>query len=104
MWYPSVRSTATARRRLMGAMIQGYSQSTLSVNSTGIEIRLPKGVFGHAWPTLLASVLAAIGQNLVLVFSQRGMTQAEPGEGAPRWKSNPVGVLSWLLFLPKVPP
>ncbi len=87
----------------MGATIQGYGQSTISVKSEGIEIRLPKQVFGAGWSALLTHLLAAIGQRTVIVFSQRVMTQRGPGEEAPRWKPSCIDVLSWLLFLLKVP-
>lgn len=87
----------------MGATIQGYGQSTISVKPDGIEIRLPKDVFRQGWSTLLTHLLTVIGQCPVVVFSQRVMTQREPGEDAPRWIPSCIDVLSWLLFLLKVP-
>jgi transposase len=87
----------------MGATIQGYGQSTISVKPGGIDIRLPKEVFRQGWSILLAQLLAAIGKSPVIVFSQRVMTQRGPEEDAPRWIPNGIDVLSWLLFLLKVP-
>jgi transposase len=87
----------------MGATIQGYGQSTISVKPDGVDIRLPKEVFRKGWPALLTRLLAAIGKRPVIVFSQRVMTQREPREDAPRWKASCIDVLSWLLFLLKVP-
>ncbi len=87
----------------MGATIQGYGQSTISVKPEGIDIRLPKAVFRKGWSALLTQLLAAIGKAPVIVLRQRVMTQREPREDAPRWEASCIDVLSWLLFLLKVP-
>jgi transposase len=87
----------------MGATIQGDRQSSLSVTKRGIVIRLPLQVFGKAWANLMASLLEAIGQRRFIAFTPRVMTERDPGPDAPRWKGSCVDVLSWMIFLLKVP-
>ena len=46
----------------------------------------------------------AIGSRIFIVFTQREMTARAKDPDAPRWKANGVDVLSWFLYLLKVPP
>ena len=87
----------------MGASIQGYGQSALCVKRTGIAIQLPAQVFGKDWQELMSCLVEAIGQRCFIVFAPRVMTERQPGAEAPRWKQSCVDVLSWMLFLLKVP-
>jgi len=87
----------------MGATIQGYGQSILSVKRTGISIQLPGQVFGKGWQALREQLVAAIGARQWIVFAPKVMTERQPGADSPRWKQSGVDVLSWLLFLLKVP-
>jgi transposase len=87
----------------MRATIEGYGQSVLCVKRTGIEIQLPAQVFGKGWKDLWEHLLEAIGQRSCVVFQPRIMTQRGKGDDAPHWKESCVDVLSWLLYLLKVP-
>jgi transposase len=87
----------------MGAAIQGYRQSALGVKRTGITIQLPAQVFGKDWQELMSCLVGAMGQRRFIVFAPRVMTERQPGAEAPRWKQSCVDVLSWMLFLLKVP-
>jgi len=87
----------------MGATIQGYGGSQLSCEANQIVIRLPRQVFGRAWAALVTFLLGAIGQQQVISNPQRVMTERGVGEDAPRWKQVGLDVLSWVLFLLKVP-
>jgi len=87
----------------MGATIQGYGQSVLSVKPTGISIELPAQVFGKGWQALMEHLVEAIGQRQWIVFAPKVMTERQPGADAPRWKQCCVDVLSWMVFLLKVP-
>ncbi len=88
----------------MEATIQGDGQSTLSVNKTGISIWLPWCVFGKGWGVLRERLLEAIGQRRFVAFTPRVMTERHPDPDAPRWKRTCLDVVSWVLFLLKVPP
>lgn len=87
----------------MGITIQGSGQSSLSVEADRLVISLPRQVFGKGWIDLAAQVLQAIGHRQVIFNPQRVMTQRGEGDDAPRWKQAGIDVLSWLLFLLKVP-
>lgn len=87
----------------MGATIQGDGQSSLSVSKRGIVIRLPLQVFGKIWLSLKTSLLEAIGQRRFIAFTPRVMTERDSGPDAPRWIRSCVDVLSWMVFLLKVP-
>jgi transposase len=87
----------------MRATVQGYGQSALCVKQTGIAIQLPAQVFGNSWKELMGQLLEAIGQRSWVVFGPRVMSQRGKGADAPRWKESCVDVLSWLLYLLKVP-
>jgi len=87
----------------MGATIQGDGQSTLSVGKTGITVWLPWCVFGEGWRILRERLLEAIGQRRFVAFSPRVMTERDPDPDAPRWKRTCLDVLSWVVFLLKVP-
>jgi len=87
----------------MGAAIQGYGGSQLSCEANQIVICLPRQVFGQAWAGLVTFLLGAIGQQQVISNSQGVMTERGEGEDAPRWKQASLDVLSWVLFLLKVP-
>jgi transposase len=87
----------------VSATIQGDGQSSLSVTKRGIIIRLPLQVFGKGWSDLVAGLLEAIGQRRFIAFTPRVMTERDPGPDAPRWKGSCVDVLSWMIFLLKVP-
>lgn len=87
----------------MGVTIQGHHGSTLEVEEGGLTIHLPKQVFGKAWQAVKSHLLEAIGQEGLIVFTQRVMTQRAEGADAPRWKETLIDVLSWVLFLLKVP-
>jgi hypothetical protein len=87
----------------MEATIQGDGRSTLTVGKTGITIRLPWHVFGKGWEALRERLLEAIGQRRFVAFSPRVMTERHPGPDAPRWVRTCLDVLSWVVFLLKVP-
>lgn len=87
----------------MNVTIQGDGQSNLSVTEKGIAIWLPFQVFGEAWSNLMASLVEAISQRRFITFTPRVMTERDPGPDAPRWKGSCVDVLSWMIFLLKVP-
>jgi transposase len=87
----------------MGATIQGYGQSILSVKRTGITIQLPIQVFGKRWRDLMSRLIEAIGQRRFVVFAPQVMTERQAGSDAPRWKQSCVDALSWMMFLLKVP-
>ncbi|MEE8391313.1 MAG: hypothetical protein V3S14_11040 [Anaerolineae bacterium] len=87
----------------MSATIQGDGQFSPSVTKRGIVIRLPLQVFGKAWSNLMASLLEATDQRRFIAFTPRVMTERDPGPDAPRWKGSCVDVLSWMIFLLKVP-
>jgi len=87
----------------MEATIQGDGRSTLIVGKTGITIRLPWHVFGKGWEALRERLLEAIGQRRFVAFSPRVMTERHPGPDAPRWVRTCLDVLSWVVFLLKVP-
>jgi len=87
----------------MGITIQGYGQSTLSCEPDQIVICLPRQVFGEAWSNLVAQLSKAIGHRKVINSPQRVMTEHDEGQDAPRWKQVCLDVLSWLVFLLKVP-
>jgi len=87
----------------MEATIQGDGRSMLTVGKTGITIRLPWHVFGKGWEALRERLLEAIGQRRFVAFSPRVMTERHPGPDAPRWVRTCLDVLSWVVFLLKVP-
>ena len=87
----------------MGATIQGYGRSQLHCEAERIVICLPCKVFGEAWADLRTRLLEAMGQQQVISSPQRVMTERGEGNEAPRWKSMGTDVLSWVLFLLKVP-
>ena len=87
----------------MEATIQGDGRSTLAVGKMGITIRLPWQVFGKGWEALRERLLEAIGQRQFVAFSPRVMTERYPSPDAPCWKRTCLDVLSWVLFLLKVP-
>jgi len=87
----------------MEATIQGDGQSSLSVTKTGITIRLPSQVFGKGWVNVMTWLQEAIGQRRFIAFSPQVMTERNPNPDAPRWKQSCVDVLSWMIFLLKVP-
>ena len=90
-------------RNAMGATIQGYGGSQLSCEADQIVIRLPRKVFGTEWKGLVVWLLEVVGFQQVISNPQRVMTERGGGEDAPRWKQLCIDVLSWLLFLLKVP-
>ena len=87
----------------MGTTTQGYGGSQLHCEAEQIVIRLSRQVFGEAWADLRIRLLEAIGQQQVIFSPQRVMTERGEREGAPRWKPLGIDVLSWVLFLLKVP-
>jgi hypothetical protein len=87
----------------MEATIRGDEQSTLTVSKTGINIWLSWRVFGTGWKVLRERLVESIGQRLSVAFSPGVMTERHPGPDAPRWKRTCLDVLSWVLFLLKVP-
>ena len=87
----------------MEATIRGDGQSSLSVTKTGITIRLPAEVFGQGWMNMMTWLREAIGQRRFIVFSPRVMTERDLDPEAPRWKRSCVDVLSWMIFLLKIP-
>lgn len=87
----------------MGATIQGDGPSQLSVTEKGITIWLPFQVFGKGWLALKSHLVEAIGQRRFIAFTPRVMIERNPGPDAPRWVQSCVDVLSWMLFLLKVP-
>jgi transposase len=87
----------------MGATIQGYGGSQLQCEAEQIVIRLPRQVFGDAWTALRTWLLEAMGRQPVVFNPHRVMTERDKGDEAPRWKSAGLDVLSWILFLLKVP-
>jgi transposase len=86
----------------METTIQGDGGSKLTVKEAGIEIWLPKKVFGAGWLALVERLLSAIGAGQVISFSQRVMTDRGAGADAPRWKESGQDVLSWVLYQLKV--
>jgi transposase len=88
----------------MGLIIQGSGQSSLSVEAERLVISLPRQVFGKSWIDLASQIVQAIGHQRLIAAPQRVMTQRGTGDDAPRWKQTCLDVLSWLLFLLKVPP
>ena len=87
----------------MGATIQGYGGSQLSHQADQIVIRLPRKALGKEWKSLTAHLFEAMGQQQVISSPQRVMTERGEGQEAPRWKQVSIDVLSWVLFLLKVP-
>jgi transposase len=87
----------------MDATIHGEGPSVLRVNRHGIDIHLSFQVFGKSWPDLMTRLVKAAGQRASIIFAPRVMTERSPGADAPRWKQSCVDVLSWMLFLLKVP-
>ena len=87
----------------MGATIQGYGGSQLSCEADQIVIHLPRKVFGTEWKGLVVWLLEVVGFQQVISNPQRVMTERGGGEDAPRWRQLCIDVLSWLLFLLKVP-
>ncbi len=87
----------------MTVTIQGTGESTLTIEDRGISIWLPKEVFGKLWLSLTSWLLTVIGSRQRITFSQRVMTQRGAEEDAPRWQENRQDVLSWVMFVLKVP-
>jgi len=87
----------------MGLTIQDSGQSSLSVEAERLVISLPRQVFGKGWIDLASQILQEIGHQWLIAAPQRVMTQRGTGDDAPRWKQTCIDVLSWLLFLLKVP-
>ncbi len=87
----------------MKASIRGHGQSVLSIDAKGITIWLPWVVFGKVWQDVATYLQEAIEKREFIVFTQGAMTERGKGKDAPRWKRSPVDVLSWFLFLLKVP-
>jgi transposase len=96
------QKTAQIVRKGMGTTIQGVGGSKLTVKDDGLEIWLPKRVFGKGWLVLKERLLAAIGKRQVIIFNQGVMTERRAEEDAPRWKENVQDVLSWVLYQLKV--
>lgn len=88
----------------MGLIIQGGGQSSLNFEADRLVICLPRQVFGKNWIVLTSQIVQAIGHQRLIAAPQRVMAQRGEGEDAPRWKQACIDVLSWLLFLLKVPP
>lgn len=88
---------------MIPATIRGDGQSSLSCEADRLVFCLPWQVFGPDWKKLVAQVLPAIGHQRLIASPQRVMTQRGEGDEAPRWKQACIDVLSWLLFLLKVP-
>ena len=87
----------------MAALIGGANHSTVSVDKSGMTIRLPSQVFGKGWLLLLARLLSVIVKHMSFPFPQRIMTSRESSDQAPNWIKVEIDGLSWLLFLLKVP-
>ena len=87
----------------MGGEFQGYAESGISITENGIRIWLPKQVFGKIWLSVVELLFGAIERHSGVVFPQTVMTQQDPVENAPCWRQNSLDVLSWLLFVLKVP-
>jgi len=87
----------------MGITVRGQGGSRLHCEADQIVIRLPRQVFGTAWRALYTRLSEAIGQQQIIASPQRIMTERGAEEEAPHWKAIGLDVLSWLLFLFKVP-
>ena len=69
----------------MAALIGGANHSTVSVDKSGMTIRLPSQVFGKGWLLLLARLLSVIVKHMSFPFPQRIMTSRESSDQAPNW-------------------
>ena len=87
----------------MFSKIEGANSSALELKPTGISIWLPMQVFGALWSLLLNQLSGRIDSSLIIPFNQRKMTLRDASPDAPRWIENQIDVLSWFIFLLKVP-
>jgi hypothetical protein len=85
----------------MGYQPYGQEQRNESKHSRTRAIRAEHR--GKVWQDVATYLREAIEKREFIVFTQRAMTERGKGKDAPRWKHNPVDVLSWFLFLLKVP-
>ena len=87
----------------MGAITQGAGASELQWDAQGLVISLSRQVFGAVWERLVACLTKVRQSHGFFVWTQPAMTARGDGPDAPRWKVQPLDVLSGLLFLLKVP-
>ena len=87
----------------MSLKIECANSSSLELTATGISIWLPMQVFGALWNLLRDQISAISDRSPILPFSQRKMTLRDAQPDAPRWIANQIDVLSWFVFLLKVP-
>ena len=87
----------------MGAIIQGAGASELRWDAQKLVVNLSRQVFGAMWDALVARLTEVRQSHGFFVWTQPAMTIRGDGPDAPRWKVQPLDVLSGLLFLLKVP-
>ena len=87
----------------MSLKIECANSSSLQLTPTGISIWLPMQVFGALWSLLPDQISAIADRSPILPFSQQKMTLRDAQPDAPRWIANQIDVLSWFIFLLKVP-
>ena len=87
----------------MSSKIECANSSSLELTSTGISIWLPMQVFGALWSLLINQISAIADSSPIIPFNQRKMTLRDAQADAPRWIANQIDVLSWFIFLLKVP-
>ena len=83
--------------------IKCANSSTLELKPTGISIWLPMQVFGALWSILTTQLSNKISDSIIVPATSRKMTARGSFNDAPRWKQNIIDVLSWFIFLLKVP-
>ena len=87
----------------MSSKIECANSSSLELTPTGISIWLPIQVFGALWSLLANQISAIANHSPIIPFNQRKMTLRGAEASAPRWIANQIDVLSWFIFLLKVP-
>lgn len=87
----------------MGIILQGGGTSELSWNAQQLMICLPRQVFGRMWDTVIGRLTEVQRSGAFFTWTQPAMTKRSNQPDAPRWKVNPLDMLSGLLFLLKVP-
>ena len=83
--------------------IECTNSSSLELRPTGISIWLPMQVFGALWSLLVSQLSGIVNSSPIIPFNQRKMTLRDASADAPRWIANQIDVLSWFIFLLKVP-
>jgi transposase len=87
----------------MEGRLQGAGQSELYWDAQRLVITLPRQALGRLWAALVERLTELRQARTCWRWTQPTMTARGPGPDAPRWQSQPLDVLSGLLFWLKVP-